>query len=83
MKMEKERLVTMMWYLNLEKIEIPASLLLPYGRLVAWYELELGLGWLFRCLLLNRDIFDNDNYSSNNDNDENAMAAQIQVHSMT
>ena len=83
MKMEKERLVTMMWYLNLEKIEIPASLLLPYGRLVAWYELELGLGRLFRCLLLNRDIFDNDNYSSNNDNDENAMAAQIQVHIMT
>ena len=64
------------------KIEIPASLLLPYGRLVAWYELELGLGGLFRCLLLNMDIF-NDNNSNNNDNDENAMAAQIQIHIMT
>ena len=83
MKIEKERLVTMMWYLNLEKIEIPARLLLPYGRLVAWYELELGLGRLFRCLLLNIDIFENDNNSKNNDNDENAMAAQIQIHIMT
>ena len=82
MDMEKERLVTMMWYLNLENIKIPASLLLPYGRLVAWYELELGLGRLFRCLLLNMDIF-NDNNSNNNDNDENAMAAQIQIHIMT
>ena len=87
MKMEKERLVTMMWYLNLEKIEIPASLLLPYGRLVAWYELELGLGRLFRCLLLNMDNCDKDNdtsnNSSNNENGENAMAAQIQIHIMT
>ena len=24
--------------------------------MVAWYELELGLGRLFRCLLLNMDI---------------------------
>ena len=69
------------------KIEIPASLLLPYGRLVAWYELELGLGRLFRCLLLNMDNCDKDNdtsnNSSNNENGENAMAAQIQIHIMT